>query len=732
MLSSAVTAHAFVAHTTHIPSGLRLFDPPLFSTFQLLYSTMKMHSRIFPTLLILLGVCNRALKVTVASDLSPDAQILCGPSYRSISPLHETNNFVAPSHLQVNLFNDADHFGGVDAIEKILQIEVFRGNVSYHSNPIVAQIKTTYLLKNGQIRSVANGKGGVLVGVVRFDDGQYLTSVKLNAGDVFLDHIRFCRSGDTEECFGPYGGAVDSPPNYVLSKEQSVIVSLLGHAADVVNRIRVYYETGKVHRISIDILSASFQQITAPAIASDLDFHSTKSKLTFDNLGQSKAQSSEILFQETVTTFESSEVFNQPLYSNVAISSSTNEIQVFYQDESIAGGVVNNFSIGSSFPKLLSSLTNSSFYAQQLQQTISSQYVITVLPNTVITAKVYWRKLMYSYYWKIPVLCYYAANPTVAIVDIESNWMEGTIFGSQAFPESYLSLTSTKPEDDIVDIPTRSPSSIAYALVRNEKNAHSANWTSEAPSDSPLLLPSEVPSDFPSDMPPILPPPSPSNSPSDTPSFLSSEAPLDSLSDVPSSLPSANEVSADDYVDENDIMSNDDFDDCEGEDVEVGDDEYVDCGSSTPSFSPSDAPSLSPSGVPSDAPSGEPSDAPSDMPSYLPSEVPSDAPSVSDDSIECGSGTPTGTPSDWPSDPYPDAGPVATSPPMFDTVALSPAVLSSTSDRRPVSVVTSNNIEDSNPAGSSSGGESFMCFPNLYIVGCSTGVILVDFFLGTV
>jgi hypothetical protein len=320
-------------------------------------------------------------------------------------------------------FNDVDRIGGLDEMDKILQIEVFANDGLLQ---FISQIQTTYLRTDGQTAVISNGDEGTLVGKVEFDPGQYLTQVELSAG-LFVEHIRFCRTDGS--CLGPFGFQTEKAPNRILFKQRSVIKAFIGKAGNLLDRLGVYYETDKIYKTELGKIT--YHNITTPAIVSDLAFESPKAKVTVDNQGSSVAQSTTVSFTETVYTSETTVVTKaMQIFGSISLVITPGLLY-----EATVADVSASFTLGTSFSSELSESNTREF-----QTAISSEYNVNAPPYSLVTGQAYWRQIKYSYHWEAPVQCFFNFDPNNAV---SGGTIEGDLYGSQAFPQSYVKFSQT-------------------------------------------------------------------------------------------------------------------------------------------------------------------------------------------------------------------------------------------------------------------------------------------------
>jgi Jacalin-like lectin domain len=320
-------------------------------------------------------------------------------------------------------FNDVDRIGGLDEMDKILQIEVFANDGLLQ---FISQIQTTYLRTDGQTAVISNGNKGTLVGKVEFDPGQYLSQVELSVG-LCVEHIRFCRTDGS--CLGPFGYHTEKAPNRILYKPRSVIKAFLGQAGKLIDRLGVYFETDKIFKTELGKLS--YQNISTPAIVSDLTFESPKAKVTVDNQGSSVEQSTTVSFTETVSTSETTVVTkSKQVFGSISLSATPGLLY-----EATVADVSASFTLGTSFSVELSESNTREF-----QTVISSEYKVNAPPYSLVTGQAYWRQIKYSYHWEAPVHCFFNFDPSNAV---SGGTIEGDLYGSQAFPQSYVKFTQT-------------------------------------------------------------------------------------------------------------------------------------------------------------------------------------------------------------------------------------------------------------------------------------------------
>ena len=367
---------------------------------------------------------------------------------------------VSPPDGDITSFDDADQVGGLHQIDKITQVDVYRVDALFRN--VVSKIVITYLRTDGESVILSHGKGGNLAGQVTFDEGQYLSAIEMFV-DQYVQHMRLCRTDGI--CFGPFGYNTDAAPNRILYKQRSVIKALLGRSGNVVDKVRVYYETDRMYKAEIG--EVVYQNITIPTIISDLSFESPKAKVTVDNLGSSVDQSSTVSFEETVSTYETTIVTKtKQLFGTVSLTKEPGFlVQLGVADLSAT------FTVGASF-----SVTLSESNTKEINTAITREYTVVAPPFAVVTGQVYWRQIKYAYDWNAPVQCYFTFEPQTAF---RGGTIEGNMYGTQAFPHSYVKFTQTFTTTPPLPVPMSSP------MTPPTKN--SSNITEVEPTASPSL-----------------------------------------------------------------------------------------------------------------------------------------------------------------------------------------------------------------------------------------------------
>ena len=345
---------------------------------------------------------------------------------------------VSPPDGDVTSFDDADQVGGLHMIDKITQIEVYSVDALFRN--VISKVVITYLRTDGEKVILSHGNGGDLAGQVTFDEGQYLSAIEMFV-DQYVQHVNICRTDGI--CFGPFGFNEDTAPNRILFKQRSVIKALLGQSGNVVDKIRVYYETDKMYKAEIG--EVIYQNITVPTIISDLSFQSPKAKVTVDNLGSSVEQSSTVVFEETVSTYETTIVTKtKQLFGAVSLATGPGFlVQLGVADLSAT------FTVGASFSTSLSESNT-----KEMKSTITREYTVVAPPFAVVTGQVYWRQIKYAYNWNAPVQCHFTFEPQTAF---RGGMIEGNMFGTQAFPHSYVKFTQAFTTTPPMTAPTIAP-----------------------------------------------------------------------------------------------------------------------------------------------------------------------------------------------------------------------------------------------------------------------------------
>ena len=135
--------------------------------------------------------------------------------------------------------------GGLDNIDKIIRIEVFRAKYFWYGmqDDVVTKIRVTYRLKDEQEVALTRGEHEKEnpQGTLEIPEGVYLTSVNLsrNKNSRVIDYVVFCLSDNS--CHGPWGGDKQNTLEN-LSQENGVIKSFFGDVVDWVYTLGCYYE----------------------------------------------------------------------------------------------------------------------------------------------------------------------------------------------------------------------------------------------------------------------------------------------------------------------------------------------------------------------------------------------------------------------------------------------------------------------------------------------------------
>ena len=369
---------------------------------------------------------------------------------------------VSPEDGDVTSFDDADQVGGLHLIDKITQIDVYRIDALFRN--VISKIGITYLRTDGEKVIISHGKGGDLAGQVTFDEGQYLSAIEMFV-DQYVQHLKVCRTDGI--CFGPFGFNQDAAPNRILYKQRSVIKALLGQSGNVVDKIRVYYETDKMYKAEIG--EVVYQNITIPTIISDLSFESPKAKVTVDNLGSSIEQSSTVAFEETVSTYETTIVTKtKQLFGAVSLTTEPGFlVQLGVADLSAS------FTVGASFSSTLSESNT-----MEMKTAITREYTVVAPPFSIVTGQVYWRQIKYAYDWNAPVQCRFTFEPQTAF---RGGTIEGNMFGTQAFPHSYVKFTQAFTPTTPLSSPPTAP------MMQSTKKPF--NVLTSEPTVSPVAAP---------------------------------------------------------------------------------------------------------------------------------------------------------------------------------------------------------------------------------------------------
>ncbi|XP_043805263.1 cell surface glycoprotein 1-like [Manihot esculenta] len=98
--------------------------------------------------------------------------------------------------------------------------------------------------------------------------------------------------------------------------------------------------------------------------------------------------------------------------------------------------------------------------------------------------------------------------------------------------------TNAVPTDAPTDFPSAMPSDVPSDAPTDFTSAMPSDVPTDVPTDAPVDLPSDVPSDAPTDFTSDVPSDVPTDVPVDLPSDVPSDVPSDTLSDMPSNLPS--------------------------------------------------------------------------------------------------------------------------------------------------------------------------------------------------
>jgi hypothetical protein len=400
---------------------------------------------------------------------------------------HRPTIIVSPSDGSQN-FDDADRIGGFDEIDKIVKIEVYVVDALFRN--AISKIDTTYLRTDGQTTVQSHGNGGRIAGTVEFDNGQYLSKIELLVG-VYVEHIRLCRTDGV--CFGPYGFHENVTPNRILYKQRCVIKALLGKSGDVVDRIRVYYESDKIYNAELGEIV--YETITPPTVISDVSFLSPEAVAVVDNFGSSVERSSlSVMFAETVSTYETTVITkSKQLYSTISFTKRPDFLVQLEIDD-----VSTTFTMGTSF-----SPTLSEWNTKVLRTLFTRNYTVTAPPFSLVTGEVYYRQIKYAYDWTTTIQCYYTFDPDNIV---SGGTLEGHMYGTQAFPNSYVKLTEQFPLGKPPVVPLQ-PLSTAPT--------HKKQTISQIPSiRTPSLSPSFIPFPAPSIIPSLYIARSPTGSPS--------------------------------------------------------------------------------------------------------------------------------------------------------------------------------------------------------------------------
>lgn len=360
------------------------------------------------------------------------------PQRASAGCSHLPSVSVSPIDGDVTSFDDADQVGGLHLIDKITQIDVYSIDALFRN--VISKVVITYLRTDGETVILSHGKGGNLAGQVTFDEGQYLSAIEMLV-DQYVQHVNICRTDGI--CFGPFGYNLDTAPNRILYKQRSVIKALLGQSGNVVDKIRVYYETDKMYKAEIG--EVVYQNITVPTIISDLSFESPKAKVTVDNLGSSVEQSSTVAFEETVSTYETTIVTKtKQLFGAVSLAAEPG-----FLVQLGVGDLSASFTVGASF-----SVTLAESNTKEMKTAITREYTVVAPPFSVVTGQVYWRQIKYAYDWNAPVQCHFTFEPQTAF---RGGTIEGNMYGTQAFPHSYVKFTQAFTTTPPLTAPTTAP-----------------------------------------------------------------------------------------------------------------------------------------------------------------------------------------------------------------------------------------------------------------------------------
>ena len=425
-----------------------LYLPSVQSIFIAVTMLMSFRPKVFLTVVV-------CLLVAAATHLPHRALAGCS---------HLPSVSVSPPDGDVTSFDDADQVGGLHQIDKITQIDVYRVDALFRN--VISKIVITYLRTDGELVILSHGKGGELAGQVTFEDGQYLSAIELFVEE-FVQHIRLCRTDGI--CFGPFGYNQDAAPNRVLYKQRSVIKAILGQSGNVVDKIRAYYETDMMYKAEIGEII--YQNITVPTIISDLSFESPKAKVTVDNLGSSVDQSLTVSFEESVTTYETTIVTKtKQLFGSVSLTKDPG----FLVQLGVAD-LAASFTVGTSF-----SLTLSEANTKEMKTAITREYTVVAPPFSVVTGQVYWRQIKYAYDWNAPVQCRFTFEPQTAF---RGGTIEGNMYGTQAFPHSYVKFTQAFPATNTS--PMMAPSTVPLL----SPSTMPVDAPVEAPTSSPVFTP---------------------------------------------------------------------------------------------------------------------------------------------------------------------------------------------------------------------------------------------------
>lgn len=123
----------------------------------------------------------------------------------------------------------ADDMSGVD---RITSIEIRAGKY-------VDRIATTYLLANGDSRTVSHGGSGGSQSTIKFDPDERIMQVSGRSGK-YLDQISIKTNKRT---LGPYGGGGGSPFTITCLPNQQML-GFFGRSGNIVDALGVFYQTG--------------------------------------------------------------------------------------------------------------------------------------------------------------------------------------------------------------------------------------------------------------------------------------------------------------------------------------------------------------------------------------------------------------------------------------------------------------------------------------------------------